>query len=167
MMQPIRLGWAFFRENDLRSVLRHVTSKEAHPFLQFVKYGLCGALSVVIHTIVFALLSHWLNPAVDLDLGDTVRARRATVNNGIAFLFSNLTAYYTNVKWVFVQGRHRPWQEFLLFTGVSAVSFSAGILLVPLLIKGFGMHTWIAQGAFVFTSALVNYVCRKFIVFRG
>ena len=167
MMRVLRVGWAFFRENDARSILRQVLSKEAHPFVQFIKYGLCGALALVVHTVIFAVLSHWFNPAVSMDLGDEVRARRVIVNNAIGFLFSNATAYFTNVKWVFVQGRHHPWKEFLLFTGVSALSFCVGILIVPLLIQGFGVNTWATQGAFVVTSALVNYACRKFLVFRG
>ena len=167
MSETPRLGSTVVRQNDLRALLRQLGSKETHVFLQFVKYGLCGGVSLVVHTVLFALLSHWLYPAVDLSLGDNVRAHRATVNNGIAFLFSNTVAYYLNVKWVFVRGRHRPWKEFALFTGVSAISFVVGIVLVPVLIRGYGVHTWVAQGAFVGTSVLINFACRKFLVFRG
>ena len=166
MLQQLRNDWAAVKRRDLKSLLTLFHSKDAPPFVQLIKYGLCGVLAVIVHNLVFAVLSHWINPAVDMGLGDSVRAFRATVNNAIAFLFSNFTAYYTNAKWVFVRGRHRPAREFLLFTAVSAASFAAGLILVPVLIKGFGVHTWITQGVFVVTSALINFLCRKFVVFQ-
>jgi putative flippase GtrA len=165
-METLKAGWTFVRENDARTILSQFNGKETHPFLQFVKYGFCGLLAVVVHTVVFGVLSHWINPAIDDSLGDSVRAVRATANNGIAFIFSNFTAYYTNVRWVFVQGRHHPVKEFLIFTLVSAISFSIGLSIVPFLISGFGAQTWVAQGAFVVTAALINYVSRKFFVFQ-
>jgi putative flippase GtrA len=165
-METLKAGWAFAKENDVRTILRRFNGKDAHPLLQFVKYGFCGLLAVAIHNVVFGILSYWINPAIDDSLGDSVRAIRATANNCIAFVFSNCAAYFTNVKWVFVQGRHKPLKEFLIFSAVSSLSFGAGLLLVPFLITGFSAQTWIAQGAFVATSALVNYVSRKFFVFQ-
>ena len=165
-MEMLRSGWMFMRENDLRTIAREFNSKNAHPFIQFVKYGFCGVFATVVHNMFFAILSHWLNPAIDTSLGDDTRAVRATVNNGIAFIFSNFAAYYTNAKWVFVQGRHKPIVEFFIFTGVSCISFVVGILIVPFMIKGFGSHTWVAQIAFIIAAAMINYICRKFIVFK-
>lgn len=165
-MDTLRAGWAFARENDIGTILNRLNSKDAHPLLQFVKYGCCGLVAVAVHNVAFGTLSYWINPAIDDVLGDAVRASRATTNNCIAFVFSNGVAYYTNVKWVFVQGRHEPIREFLIFSGVSCLSFTAGLLLVPFLIAGFSTHTWMAQGAFVVTSAVVNYVSRKVFVFQ-
>lgn len=165
-MERIRASWTFIREQNLRTLLRELSHKDAHPLLQFFKYGLCGLFAVAVHNLAFAALSHWIYPAIDMNLGDSVRALRATVNNCIAFLFSNLAAYYSNVKWVFVQGRHRPLQEFLLFTLISSLSFIAALVLVPILIKGLSLQTWIAQGAFVASATLINYVSRKFLVFQ-
>jgi len=165
-MEALKAGWTFVTENDLRTILRAFNGKDAHPLLQFVKYGFCGFFAVAVHNVIFGILSYWINPAIDDGLGDSVRAIRATVNNCIAFAFSNFAAYYTNVKWVFVQGRHEPRKEFIIFSVVSGASFSTGLLIVPFLIKGFGAHTWFAQVSFVVTSALFNYVSRRYLVFR-
>lgn len=165
-MEALKAGWTFAKENDFRTILRTFNGKDAHPLLQFVKYGCCGLFAVAVHNVVFGILSYWINPAIDDGLGDSVRAIRATVNNCIAFVFSNCAAYYTNVKWVFVQGRHKPLKEFFIFGLVSSLSFAAGLLIVPFLIRGFGARTWIAQAAFIVTSALINFVSRKFFVFQ-
>ena len=132
-MEALKAGWTFAKENDFRTILRTFNGKDAHPLLQFVKYGFCGLFAVAVHNVVFGILSYWINPAIDDGLGDSVRAIRATVNNCIAFVFSNCAAYYTDVKWVFVQGRHKPLKEFFIFGLVSSLSFAAGLLIVPFL----------------------------------
>ena len=37
----------YCRENDFGTVLRYVKSKDAHPWVQFAKYGLCGVMATV------------------------------------------------------------------------------------------------------------------------
>ncbi len=96
---------------------------------------------------------------------DALRERNLIIANAIAFPFSNSAAYFLNVRWVFTQGRHHPVREFLLFTLISGCSFFAGLLGGPKLIGWFGVPSLVAQASFMITSALVNFVCRKFLVF--
>jgi putative flippase GtrA len=86
--------------------------------------------------------------------------------NVIGLAVSNVVAYLTNVRWVFTRGRHGRATEFLLFTAVNAVSGSAGLLVGPFLRAHTTMNWWIAQGALIITCVLVNFVCRKFVVFQ-
>ena len=79
---------------------------------------------------------------------------------------SNTLAYVSNALWVFTGGRHHRFKEFLLFSVVSAFSFGAGLVAGPQLIKWFGISTHLAQASFVVTAAMVNFVIRKFFVFK-
>jgi putative flippase GtrA len=54
----------------------------------------------------------------------------------------------------------------VLFFGIAALANFAGLLGGPMLIKWFGIPTWMSQGTFVFTSFLVNFLCRKFFIFH-
>ena len=135
-------------------------------FSQFLRYAACGALALGAHTLVFAVLSQWINPAVDIALGDSIRAFRATVNNCAGFLIGNWVAYASNVRWVFVRGRFSPIKEFLFFTSVSGLSVCIGLLLVPFLIGAYGLQTWTVQGLFVLVSVSINFACRKYYIFQ-
>jgi putative flippase GtrA len=98
---------------------------------------------------------------------DAHRARNALINNCIAFMIANVVAYVTNVMFVFKPGAHGPVMEFLLFTGGSGASFLISQLAGPYLIKRFGLPTQVALGTNVVASMLLNFVIRKFIVFKG
>lgn len=136
--------------------------------LQFVKYGLCGILATVTQVVVFYLLVFTLFPlALDSAVPDGVRRNHAVLANLVAFPLSNTVAYVTNAIWVFTGGRHSRLREFMIFTGVSAVSFSAGLLGGPQLIQWFGISTHLAQASLIVSSAAVNFLARKFIVFRN
>ena len=83
------------------------------------------------------------------------------------FLISNLTAYVLNILWVFERGRHRWWVEVGLFYAVSGISWVVGSVLQTLLIGGWGLSTTVAFGANVVASMSINFVLRKFWVFKG
>lgn len=157
----------FFHENDWRTIMRRMNERDTHPFIQFMKYGICGVGAVVVSQSIFFALSIWVLPALDEGLEKEVRATNSLINNSIAFFFGNLFAYYTNSKWVFTPGRHGKLVEFLLFTGVSSISFVAGIFAGPYLIYRYGISTVLAQVFMLVISALVNFVCRKFFVFKN
>ena len=72
-----------------------------------------------------------------------------------------------NRLFVFKPGRHHIVIEFLLFLAVSAISMTVGTTLMGVLIKHFGVQTTYAFGANVLSSLLINYVMRKFLVFKG
>ena len=66
----------------------------------------------------------------------------------------------------FTGGRHHRVIEFLIFTAINVVSGAAGIFAGPMLRGVLGTSWWLAQASLIVTSALVNFVCRKFLVFK-
>jgi len=161
-------------------ILLQFTRRQAHPAVQFIKYGIAGAFATIVDVLVFYCAAIFLLPALTPEdpvarllglrlaaLGEGVRSSRYVWDKTIAFLFSNLAAYIVNRAWVFTPGRHRQAVEFLLFTAVSVASFSAGTALGWLLIHWTGLPTTYAYAANMFASVAINYVCRKFIVFKN
>ena len=154
------------------SFIAHFNSKEAHPFLQFIKYAMCGVAATILHQGIFFALSYTVIPAGDgmivdgKPITDDMRYWNGIINNLIAIGPSCLLAYITNILWVFTPGRHSRFREMVLFFGIAALANFAGLLGGPMLIKWFGIPTWMSQGTFVFTSFLVNFLCRKFFIFH-
>ena len=167
-MSKISEALLFFRENNWRSILARLNTRDTHPLIQFIKYGICGVGSLSLTTAIFVGLSKWgMYPALDSSLPNEVRALDSTYNNLIAFFFGNIFAYVSNSLWVFTPGRHHRVLEFLYFTAVSTVGFTIGLLAGPLLIKMYGISTLVAQLLLIVSSTMVNFICRKFFVFKG
>lgn len=159
--------------SGIGELLRQFSSQDAHPFVQFVKYGLCGVAATIAHQAIFFSLSYTILPAADglivdgAPISDEMRYRNGMLNNAIAFLPVVIFVYVINVKWVFTGGKHSRLVEFLLFAGVAAVGNIAGLIGGPMLINWFGIPTWMSQSTFVVTSFLVNFLSRKFFIFKG
>lgn len=164
----------------MKHLLIQFKGKENHtPLVQFIKYGIAGVLSTLVHIALFYWMAlKWL-PALNehdiiasllhLDVPmvtHAIRARNSMIDNTVAFLFSNLTAYIINVAWVFERGRHHPVLEFLFFYAVSGISIIIGSLLMGLLIHSLGMTTTIAFAANIVTSLLINFFLRKHVIFK-
>jgi len=155
-----------------RRTLNHwLYSRDTPVFVQFAKYGAVGVVSTVILFAIAMTLSFTVFPAMDgmvvdgLPITDQLRERNLIISNLIAFPIANTFTYFMNVRLVFTPGRHSPWVEFGLFTAVSLVSFLAGLIGGPKLIGWFGVPSITAQVSLMVTSALVNYLCRKFLIF--
>jgi putative flippase GtrA len=133
---------------------------------QFAKYAACGTAATAVQTGVFYLFAYFVWPqALDGTLADETRRNYAVYSNLAAFPFSNTFAYVTNALWVFTGGRHSRLTEFLLFQLVSGLSFGAGLLGGPQLIDWFGISTHLAQGGLIVSSAVFNFLLRKFLIF--
>jgi len=167
MLQLAKNALQFVRTNDFPAIVQAFNSRDAHPLLQFTKYGLCGISAVVAHNVVVYLLGTWIPFSRGSGLENTVRSNNQILANLIAFPIGNAVAYATNALWVFEGGRHSRTREFLFFTAISFVSFLVGLLGGPLLVRYYGISEHFAQGGFILTSALVNFACRKFLVFKG
>jgi len=165
---------------NLKERWSHYLSHDAPPLVQFIKYGVAGGLATATHILAFFLVGFLLFPCVTpedplvklfgLDAPDVVadlRARYAVYSNIIAFFVSNTVCYLANRWFVFKPGRHHVVIEFLLFLGVSAISMVVGTTMMGVLIKQFGMQTTYAFGANILSSLAINYVMRKFFVFKG
>ena len=165
---------------NLKERWEHYLSHDAPPFVQFVKYGLAGGVAIATHILMFFLAGFLLFPCVTADdplvklfglvapaVEEALRARYAVFSNIIAFFVSNTVCYIINRMFVFKPGRHHVVIEFLLFLAVSAVSMTVGTTLMGLLIRNFGIQTTYAFGANILSSLAINYVMRKFFVFKG
>ena len=172
-------------ESSLKEFLQKFNSRDAHPIFQFVKYGIAGGMATAVHMFVFFLcalvvfpaltesdpfvkLFGWFGVSVPVtEVSDAIRAERNIYDNAIAFMFSNATAYLINIVWVFKRGRHHWIVEVLMFYAISGISFGIGTGLQWALVKYTGIDTTYAFGAQLFASMMINYVCRKFIIFKG
>ncbi|MFK5921664.1 MAG: GtrA family protein [Verrucomicrobiota bacterium] len=166
----------FVKENDKKTVVKHVLSHDAHPLIQFGKYGFCGALAVMIHLSVVYALGLTIFPAIGENLPIELKQHNGTLNNIIAFFISGSVVYWLNIKFVFKSGRHSALVEIILFFAVSAIPLAAAsgvnwlIYHNSEMLSEFHMQKHvehIANFGFILTSALVNFVARKFIIFKG
>ena len=164
----------------MKRILKQFFQREAHPVVQFIKYGIAGGLATAVDVAVFYFLSWKVFPALTADdavvklldipitvVDEVTRSRRYLLNKAITFLFSNFTAYIVNILWVFEPGKYKKWVEVALFYVVSIFSFALGTFLGWFVIKFFGMTTTAAYVANMFASVMINYACRKYWVFKG
>ncbi len=167
----------------MKEIIRQFTQREAHVSIQFIKYGIGGVIATGTHLVVFFAASLWLFPAllpdknpdaflvnlfqVDMPvMEESTRRLYFKINNGIAFLFSNLVAYLINFHWVFHPGRHRRAVEVTLFFIVSIVSLVIGVQFGVILMRYMEMTTTLSQFGNILASVMINFICRKFIVFQ-
>ncbi len=166
-----------------RGLLRQFLQREAHPLVQFIKYGIAGVVATGTHILVFFVLALWVFPAMladtgvdawlinllDIDMPEldaATRQRNFILNNVIAFLLANVVAYGLNFYWVFHPGRHRRHVEIALFLIVSAISLVVGVQIGVVIIRVFHATTTVAQLGNIIAAVMINYVCRKFIIFK-
>lgn len=149
------------------------------PLIQFIKYGIAGVLATLVHIGLFYWMALNVLPALNAhdviasllhlsvpEVSQGIRARNSMIDNTVAFLFSNLTAYAINIAWVFERGRHHPVLEFLFFYAVSGVSILIGSVLMGFLIHNFGMTTTSAFLANIVVSLMINFFLRKHVIFK-
>lgn len=173
----------------MKELLKKVLSHDASPIVQFIKYGIVGVLSTLIQILVFYIAACTFlkcltqddvflkfldmlgaatsNLAVNDSDSDSVRAFRAAVATGIGFFFANIFCWIMNRLFVFKPGRHFWLVELVLFFCVSLAALSAGIVVQTVLINYAG---WTTSSAFIieiFSSFIINYVMRKFFIFKG
>lgn len=173
MLAPLRTAWQFVCQNDLPTIWRALLQRDAHPLLQFFKYGMCGAMAATMHNGIMLAFSLTLFPAgsgmlVDgQPITDELRSHNLVLNNALAWPFGTVVAYWLNILFVFTPGRHSKMMEMVLFWIISAIGFFPGALVVKWLAEGCGFSSTFSQLGFVFTSVIVNFLCRKFVIFKG
>ena len=162
------------------NIIDQLSGNETSNLFQFIKYRISGCIATLTHILVFHLVAwkmffalqadDWFVRLLNLpiqELDDVTRSRNSMKANVIAFIISGFVAYLLNIYWVFVPGRY-PWiMEIGLFYLVSGVAIVIGTGVMGLLIRRFGMLTTYAFGANVFASLMINYVMRKFFIFKS
>lgn len=156
-----------WRTNDLPTLLRLFNSREAPPVIQFLKYGICGGGALLVHIIIYLALIRWVWPELHGQIvSPWERAKSTFAPTCIAFIFSNAFVYWLNMKWVFTPGRHSPVREFLFFTAVNMPGALCGTLAQAGLVYFFGWPRWAALAGFILPNVLINFICRKFLIFQ-
>jgi putative flippase GtrA len=166
--------------HQMRSFLRQFKGRQHTPLVQFIKYAIAGGIATAVHISLFYFCAVKLLPALNQgdalagllhlhvrEVSNVIRARNSVIDNVIAFIFSNLTAYLINVAWVFESGRHHRVLEIGFFYLVSGISVVIGSALMGVLIGRFGIMTTVAFGANVLASLMINFVLRKYVIFKG
>lgn len=162
------------------NILDQLLTNQAGPAVQLLKYSISGAIATSTHILVFHLIAwklfcalqanDWFVKFLKLpipEMNDSTRARNSMKANAAAFVVSNLVAYFINIYWVFVPGRHHWFVEISLFYLVSGVAIVIGTAFMGLLIRRFGMLTTHAFGANILAALMINYAMRKFFIFQG
>ncbi len=174
MTSAISETLTFLFSNDVKTILIRIKKRDVPALVQFAAYATCGVMATVMHNGLVILLSYFVFPAVKnlmvdgVVLDELVRKHNLILNNTIAFPFGCVVAYLTNIMFVFSPGKHNRMMEMLLFFGVAAVAFFPSLWIIDiLLIKYPWLPSTVAQLAFVFTSFLVNFFMRKFVIFKG
>jgi putative flippase GtrA len=164
----------------VEDLLQQFFQRDAGPLVQFIKYAIAGGIATGVDVLVFYFVAWKLIPALRDDdplvrrlkikvheVTEEQRSRRFIYVTLIAFMFSNLTAYLINIFWVFEPGRHVWYVELALFYAVSGISIFIGTALGWVMIKWFHLSTTTSYVCKMIASLLINFVCRKYFVFKG
>lgn len=148
--------------------------------LQFIKYAVVGAISTAIQTGVFYILAATVLACLgpddmavrflgfpSVEISDGVRAWRSAWAQGVGFTISNFCCWLMNRRFVFTPGHHKWYVELGMFYAASTTAFFAGIFLQSLVIGAFGWQTSVGVAIEVLTSLSINFVVRKFFIFRS
>ncbi len=146
---------------------------------QIFAYGIIGALATAINFAVAVLLTAYVWPCLtetdiavkyfgfnSIVVDDAVRAYRAVMCNLVGFLMANVICWILNRKYVFTPGRHGLVVEYLLFLSGSGLAILIGNAIIYFLILLTGAETSYAIIVNVLVSVALNFVVRKFIVFK-
>ena len=165
---------------DGRPLWRRFLSHDSGPFAQFVKYGAIGVASTLVQMIVFYLLAatvcqclgpedwavKWLGlPSVDVS--HAVRGFRFAVDTVLGFSVANVFCWLMNRLFVFRPGKFAWYREFALFFGAAAGAMALATGISWVLINWVGLQTTAAVMIEVVVSFAVNFVARKFFIFKG
>ena len=151
-------------------------SRDVPALIQFFKYGICGCIALLVHSAIVYGLGLTINPAIGASIARELKEVNSMWNNGIAFFPSNSAAYLMNACFVFTPGRHSKRKEVTLFFLISGISFAAGHFTIWAIFRSTDGSfqpgdqqaniEHLVNVGFVLSSVLVNFVCRKFIVFE-
>lgn len=166
-----------------RASFFELLSNKTHLGIQMVKYLFCGGITFAVDVAVFYLFAWLVFPCLRPDdpfavvvgwFGWTVREVSEKqllwhygLSKTVCFLASNTVAYFSNVLFVFDDGRHSRRKEVALFYLFSTISWATFTGLSGLLIGNFGWDVSYSY-FFVFLLAMVvNFSVRKRVVFKN
>ena len=165
--------------------IEKILSHDCGPFWQFVKYGAIGVMATLVQTGVFYILAATCLKCLGSDdvavrffglpaanfTGEEVwyatRGSLASVATAIGFAVANVFCWLMNRKFVFRPGKFRWYIEFAMFFSAASLATAIALAVMKVLIDSFGMMTTFAVVIEVFVSFMVNFIVRKFFIFKG
>lgn len=149
-------------------------------FWQIFKYGVIGILATAINIAVAELFAAWVWPCLGEDdvlvkhlgfasspLAAAERATLAVYCNLVGFFVANVVCWLLNRRYVFATGRHHWLVEYALFLAGSGFAILCGSALIWVLVRFYGVQTTYSFAINVMASVMINFLVRKFFVFRG
>ena len=134
---------------------------------QVILYTICGGISALIMTVIISGLNVLYPDYVDQErLSQELVSQHTNVFNTIAFIPSSLVAFFTNRILVFGAGKHPIALEFLIYSMISTVSYLGGIKGSAWIVESLNTPSYIGSIIFGVSTAIINFFCRKFIIFR-
>ena len=147
---------------------------------QIFKYGIIGVLATIVNLVVAELCAAYVWPCLGAEdifvryLGfatsavcDAERAVLAVYCNFVGFFVANLICWLLNRRFVFTPGRHHWAIEYLLFLAGSGFAIAVGSGVIWAAVRFYGMQTTYSFIINVVASVAVNFVVRKFLVFKN
>lgn len=165
-------------------MLRKILSHDAGPFWQFAKYGLVGVMATFVQTAVFYVLAStclkclgqddWAVSLLGLPAASFTgeepwyasRGAIASAATSVGFVIANVFCWLMNRAFVFRPGKFRWYVEFGMFFGAASFATLIALGIMKLLIDRFGMMTTLAVAFEIAVSFLVNFVLRKYFIFK-
>ena len=148
-------------------IIRDLKIKNNPPlWAQFFKYGVCGLVSTFVLLFIYFIFRQYYPSYIADDLPKSTLKLHMLYVMLIAFVAANFVAYFSNRMFVFTPGRHSFMREMLLFFIISAISFAAGNYAKDWFID-YGLNKDIAALSFAVSSAIVNFIARKYLVFSN
>jgi len=165
----------------MEDIIQQFFQRDAGPLVQFIKYGIAGGIATSVDIVVFYLFAWKIIPALRPDdpvvkrlkltvkpITEKQRSFRFILITAIAFIFSNFTAYIINILWVFTPDPDKSkWLELAQFYAVSGASVFLGTAIGWVMIKWFHMSTTASYVCKMIAALMINFVGRKFFIFKG
>ena len=163
------------------SHLKTFLKNKDHIGVQFIKYAFCGGVAVFADIVAFFLLAWLVFPAltsdetivklfhldiVEVPDSEFFRILNLCIGKTLAFFISNTVAYLLNILFVFRSGKHSRLKEMGLFYLVSGISVGIGIALGALITFFFHSDGIVFYLTTAISTMLINFVARKFIIFK-
>ena len=144
----------------MRDFARKFLSHDCGPFAQFVKYGAVGVMATCVHLAVFYLLASTCLKCLTED-------DKAVRLLSLPFTVANVFCWLMNRAFVFRPGKFAWHVEFALFYGAAALATVIALVVQSALIRFAGMTTSFAAILEIVVSFFVNFVTRRFFIFKG
>ena len=126
---------------------------------------MAGGFATAVHFSIFTALNETVLPA-DVGLEGAQRGWNFFWSFSIAFLLANTVAYLVNRRWVFQSGRHSRLVEISLFYALAVTAFLLGTPLGAYLVATYPINEYFVYLMLGLTSVVVNFLGRKFVVFK-